>query len=67
MPSRQLFPAQHWRDRAEEARAIAEQLRAPAARLALLKIAEGYENLARRAETRDRSGQSGAAGEEKPI
>ena len=39
----------YWRERASEARAMAEQLRDPSAKEALIKIAEGYEYLARQA------------------
>ena len=42
----------HWRDRAEEARAHAEQMTDRDTRQTLLKIAEDYEELARRAEKR---------------
>jgi hypothetical protein len=42
----------HWRDRAEEARAHAEQMTDRDTRQTLLKIAEDYEELARRAENR---------------
>jgi hypothetical protein len=41
-----------WHERAVEARTMAEQLRDPAAKAALLKIAEGYEYLAAQATRR---------------
>jgi hypothetical protein len=46
------FDAKHWRGRAEEARVHAEQIKDPAARAEMLKITEGYEKLAARAEAR---------------
>jgi hypothetical protein len=42
----------HWRERAEKARAHAEQMSDPEARQTMLEIAEDYEKLARRAEQR---------------
>jgi hypothetical protein len=50
------FDAKHWRARAEEARVHAEQMKDPVARAEMLKIAEGYEKLARRAEAREQGG-----------
>jgi len=47
-----MFDAAHWRERAEEARAIAETLTDPVARETMLRIAQEYEKLAKRAETR---------------
>ena len=44
--------AQHWRDRAEEARAHAEQMNDPEAKRQMFEIAAGYERLAERAERR---------------
>ena len=49
MPDR-LGP-DYWRERAEDARAMASQMRDPDARRTLLEIAENYEQLAERAET----------------
>jgi hypothetical protein len=43
---------EHWRDRADEARALAAQIDDPVARRAMLVIAEGYEIIAKRAEER---------------
>jgi hypothetical protein len=42
--------AEYWHERAEEARAHAEQMSDPAARRTLLDIAENYEQLAAQAE-----------------
>jgi hypothetical protein len=43
---------QHWRDRAKEARALADQINDAEAKAAMLRIAEDYERLAKRAEAR---------------
>ncbi|MBV9286553.1 MAG: hypothetical protein JO288_01800 [Hyphomicrobiales bacterium] len=43
---------EHWRSRAEEARAIAEQMIDRDAIETMLKVAEQYENLAQKAERR---------------
>ena len=42
----------HWRERADEARAIAAHLMNPQTRLEMLEIAQIYERLAARAEAR---------------
>jgi hypothetical protein len=42
----------HWRERAQEARATAEQIPDPDARQKMQEIAESYDRLARRAEER---------------
>lgn len=42
----------HWLERAEEARAVADGMRDPEARRAMLEIAERYERIAKRAEAR---------------
>jgi hypothetical protein len=42
----------HWRRRAEEARVIANQMSEPEARRMMLKTADDYEKLAKRAEQR---------------
>ena len=42
----------HWRDRAIEARAQAEQLGDEQARVSMLQVANGYDQLADRAEER---------------
>jgi hypothetical protein len=48
MPAR--LGAEYWRERAEEARTQADQMRDPDARRTLLEIAENYEQLAEQAE-----------------
>jgi hypothetical protein len=40
---------QHWRDRAVEARALADRMTDPVGRKAMMEIAEKYEGLAERA------------------
>jgi len=49
MPLELLNNAEHWRNRAEEARVHAEQLTDPEAKRMMLAIAESYEKLAHRA------------------
>jgi hypothetical protein len=41
--------SEHWKMRAEEAKAVAELLQDPASRIEMLRIAEGYGRLAERA------------------
>jgi hypothetical protein len=48
---------QHWRDRAEEARVNAEQMRDPESKRMMLEIADGYMRLAERAERRLRESE----------
>jgi hypothetical protein len=45
---------EYWRKRAEEVRTIALDMFDPRARETLLRIADDYESLAKRAEQRDR-------------
>lgn len=52
MPSEASDPVLHWQALAEEARAIADQMTDPQAKLILLTIARGYDRLAQRAATR---------------
>jgi hypothetical protein len=42
----------HWRDRATEARALAEQMDDPEGKRMMLKVADDYERLAQRAKER---------------
>jgi hypothetical protein len=51
MPTKYGTP-EHWRDRAAEARAQAEQMSDEAARQAMLSVAESYEQIAKRAEAK---------------
>ena len=44
------YTAKDWRDRAEEARAKAQEMREPRAREIMLEIAAGYDTLAEMAE-----------------
>jgi len=44
--------AKHWRDRATEARSLAAQIDDPVAKLAMLTIAESYDQIAERAAAR---------------
>jgi len=50
---------EHWLSRAEEARAIAEQMTDSQARASMLRVAQEYEKLAERAEARTISGAEG--------
>lgn len=52
MASERPISARSWRDRAEEARALAAQMQDPQARAILLEIAATYEMLARRVSVR---------------
>jgi hypothetical protein len=52
MPSDLLSDPEHWRERAEEIRVQAEQMKDPITRQQMFALVEGYERLARRAEER---------------
>ena len=47
-----LDDPQHWRDRAEEIRSLAEQMSDPETKRIMKGIADDYEKLAKRAEER---------------
>ena len=53
-----MSDAKGWRDRDKEVRRHAEQMNDPVARKTLLKIAEEYEKLAKRAERRATNNKS---------
>ena len=52
-----IHDPKHWRERAEKARVHAEQLTDPDSKGRMLRIAEDYEELAKRAEKRLRGQQ----------
>ena len=54
VPQSFINDPKHWRERAEEARVHAEQMNDPESKKAVLRIAEDYEKLAKRAEQRIR-------------
>jgi len=54
-----LRSAKYWRDKAEEARAMASQLHHPAARAVMADIALKYERMAERAAKRDAAEAAG--------
>ena len=59
MPASFINDPAHWRQRAEEARTIAEQMSDLNSKDAMLRIAKDYERLAERAEQRGKgSGQA---------
>ena len=54
VPQSFINDPKHWRERAEEARIHAEQMNDLESKKAMLRIAEDYEKLAKRAEQRIR-------------
>ena len=54
MPSFILDDPEHWRNRAEEARRLAEQMPDPEAKRTMFRIVSDYEQLAQHAELRAR-------------
>ena len=54
-----LDDAEHWRSRAEEARATAAEMKDPIARRTMLEVAVNYDLLAERAEQRGNSKPKG--------
>ena len=52
MPASFINDPAHWRQRAEEARSVAEQMTEPQSKEAMLRIAKDYERLAERAAQR---------------
>jgi len=48
-----LHNAEYWRNRAEEARAVATQMKDAHTKAVMLQIAQDYEKLAERAEQRE--------------
>jgi hypothetical protein len=52
VPASSINDPGHWRQRAKEARAIADQMNDPQSKAAMQRIAKDYEHLAERAEQR---------------
>jgi hypothetical protein len=65
-----LINDDRWRRRAEEARALAEQLNGYQARMAMLAVADDYDKIARRSEGRsspdERSNRQAQRAEQEP-
>jgi len=61
MPASYINDPKHWRDRADEMRAFVDEFENPAARDSILRIANDYEKLARRAERRSSDSKATAA------
>ena len=53
-PGPLIHDAEHWRKRAEEARRLAERMMDLESRRVMLEIAKSYDELAVRAETKDK-------------
>lgn len=58
MPSHVFDDPKHWRQRAEQARGLAEQMGDAASREMMLQIAKDYEQLAEQAEQRAKKKES---------
>ena len=58
---------QHWRDRATEARSLAAQIDDPVAKLAMLTIAENYNQIAERAAARALGSEPSTPGLNDPV
>ena len=58
MPSHDFDDPKHWRQRVQQARALAEQMGDAASREMMLQIAKDYERLAEQAEQRARKKES---------
>ena len=54
MPASFINDPEHWRHRAEEIRTLADDMKDEISKQMMLRIAEDYERLARRAEERAR-------------
>ena len=54
MPNSFINDPQHWHDRAEEARTLADQMSDETSKQMMLRIADDYDRLAERAEQRAR-------------
>jgi hypothetical protein len=52
MPSSLINEPEYWRARAEEIRALADDMKNPDAQKTMLKVADDYDRLAKRAEAR---------------
>jgi hypothetical protein len=54
MPASFINDPEHWRDRAEEMRTLAEGMRDQVSRQMMLRMVQDYEKLAQRAEERSK-------------
>jgi hypothetical protein len=52
MPKVPINDPKHWRERAEKARTVADEMNDPDSKRKMLRIADDYEELAKRAERR---------------